>query len=277
MVKSKILTARESEIIKRKLKGYSLTQNESNILSRFVRPKLREMSKINAGLLLNKLEYNQKAKSIEKKIKKTILDNMKDVQTLLLYGSAIQTNYKNYSDLDVLVITKRKIWNSLGDKYDLIIKLTELAKKNGLNLDIQIIDKYTFYHEYPHSPSLIYQLKDCKIIYGKINLPSKAEISKLDLRMKLDWSDMDDEGSKSNEIYQAIRNIILVRLLLKKIVDNESLRVEVNKELGENIIAKLKNNTASKLERRLALQYIRELSEKIDGEIRGAKWEKIVL
>ena len=105
MVKSKILTARESEIIKRKLKGYSLTQNESNILSRFVRPKLREMSKINAGLLLNKLEYNQKAKSIEKKIKKTILDNMKDVQTLLLYGSAIQTNYKNYSDLDVLVIT----------------------------------------------------------------------------------------------------------------------------------------------------------------------------
>ena len=159
----------------------------------------------------------------------------------------------------------------------MIIKLTELAKKNGLNLDIQIIDKYTFYHEYPHSPSLIYQLKDCKIIYGKINLPSKAEISKLDLRMKLDWSDMDDEGSKSNEIYQAIRNIILVRLLLKKIVDNESLRVEVNKELGENIIAKLKNNTASKLERRLALQYIRELSEKIDGEIRGAKWEKIVL
>lgn len=277
MIEGKILTVREKEIIKRKLEGYSLTQNESNILSKSVRPKLREISKVNASILLNKLEYNQKAKSIENNIKKLILENMADIQALLIYGSAIQSNYRNYNDVDVLIITKKKTWNVLGDKYDLIIKLTEMARKIGLNLDIQIIDKEKLYQEYPHSPSLIYQLEDCKIIYGGLNLPSETKISKLDLRMKLDWSDMDDEDSKSNEIYQALRNIILVRLLLNKVVNNESLRLEVNKELGEKIIARLKSNTASKLERKLALQHIKDLSEKTDKEILGAKWEKIVL
>ena len=168
---------------------------------------------------------------IENKIRKLISENMKGIQALLLYGSAIQTNYKRYNDIDVLIITKKKQWSSLGDKYDLIMKLTNLAKNLGLPLDIQIIDKDSFYHECPHNPSLIYQLKDSKIVYGKINLPSKTELSKLDLRMKLDWSDIDDEESKGRELYQSLRNIILVRLLLHKIVDNESLREGVNKEL----------------------------------------------
>ena len=95
--------------------------------------------------------------------------------------------------------------------------------------------------------------------------------------MKLDWSDIDDEDSQSSELYQSLRNIILVRLLLNKIVNNEFLKEGVIKELGESVVAKLKNNTASKLERKLALHYIRELSEKTDKEIKESKWEKIVL
>ena len=95
--------------------------------------------------------------------------------------------------------------------------------------------------------------------------------------MKLDWSDIDDENSKSSELYQSIRNIILVKLLLNKIVNNEALKDNVNKELGEELITKLKSNTATKLERKLALYYIRKLSEETDKEIRESKWEKIVL
>ncbi len=277
MVKYNILTNRENKIINKKLRGLSLTQNESNILSKSVRPKLKEISKIDASVLLDKLEYNQIAKSIENKIKKLVLENMKDVKALIIYGSAIQTNYKYYNDIDLLIITNKKAWASLGDKYDLIMNLTALAKKINLNLDIQIIDLNSFLHEYPHNPSLIYQLKDSKIIYGKIKLPSKKELSKLDLRMKLDWSDIDDEDSKGNDIYQALRNVILVRLLLNKVVDNSSLREKVNKELGDNIINKLKNNSASKSEKRWALQYIKYLAEKTDEEIKSAKWEKIVL
>ncbi len=56
-----ILTEREREIISKKMKGASLTQNESNILSKCIRPKLREMKKINPDEILNKTEYNQKA------------------------------------------------------------------------------------------------------------------------------------------------------------------------------------------------------------------------
>ena len=69
---AKVLTTREKEIINKKIKGLSLTQNESNILSRYIRPKLKEIKKINPGLLLDKLDYNQKARSIENKIKKMI-------------------------------------------------------------------------------------------------------------------------------------------------------------------------------------------------------------
>ncbi|MEK6850550.1 MAG: hypothetical protein AABX85_03170 [Nanoarchaeota archaeon] len=277
MVNYTILTNREKEIINKKLKGISLTQNESNILSKSIRHKLTEISKINAHVLLNKLEYNQKSKSIENKIKKLILENLKEVRSILIYGSAIQNNYKDYKDIDVLIITNKKIWSSTGDKYNLIMKLTDSAKRLSLNLDIQVIDISAFYNEYSHSPSLIYQLKDYKEIYGKIKLPSKTELSKLDLRMKLDWSDIDDEDSDGNEIYQSLRNVLLVRLLLKKIVDNQSLRESVNKELGNNTIFRLKNNIASKSEKKLILQYIKQLSEKTDEEIKKAPWEKIAL
>lgn len=273
----KILTEREKEIIEKKLKGISLTQNESNILSKFIRPKLREISEINAHLLLNKIEYNQKGISIEHKMKKFILDNVKNVRALLIYGSAIQTNYKNYNDIDVLIITKKKIWKSLGDKYDMIIKLTNLAKNIGLIIDAQIIDEESLYYQYPHNISLIYQLKDSKVIYGKIKIPSKAKLLKIDLRMKLDWSDIEDEKSSGKEIYQALRNVILVRLLINKIVDNELLKKEVHAELGRTIINKLKNNTSSIMEKKLILQHIKDLSEKTDKEIKEAKWEKIVL
>ncbi len=277
MVKHSILTQRERQIIDKKIEGISLTQNESNILSKVVRPKLREISKISASTLLNKLEYNQKAKSIENKLRELVLRNIKNVKAIILYGSAIQTNYKEYNDIDVLIVTKDKDWNTIGDKYDSISKLTKIAKDAGLNADIQLVDKKSFEIQYPHNPSLIYQLKDSKIIHGAIKIPSKRELSKLDLRMKLDWSDIDDEESSSSELYQSFRNIVLVRLLLHRIINNELLREEVIKELGEKLVAKLKNNAATKLERKLALHYIRKLSEETDKEIRESKWEKIVL
>ena len=72
----RVLTEREKEIINKRIKEISLTQNESNILSRFIRPKLREISQINSNMLLSKMEYNQKAISIENKIKKTELENI---------------------------------------------------------------------------------------------------------------------------------------------------------------------------------------------------------
>lgn len=273
----KIITAREQKIIDKKINGFSLTQNESNILSKSVRPKLREINQINASELLIKLEYNQLSKSIENKIKSLIVSNLNNVKSIILYGSAIQSNYTHYNDIDVLLVTKKKFWNNEGEKYEITSRLLNKAKSLDLNLDLQLIDEESFVNSYSNSPSLIYQLKDHKVIYGSVRIPKRAELSKLDLRMKLDWSDMDDEDSKSNELYQSLRNVLLIKLLLKKIVNNELLNKSVKEELGERIIARLKNNTASKLERRIVLEYIRDLVKETDKEILEAKWEKLAL
>jgi len=235
------------------------------------------MSIINAQSLLQRIEYNRKSMPIEKKIKKIILNNVESVGAIILYGSVIQNNYNNYNDIDVLVITKNRVWDKLWQKYKKIEEVREIAKAMGLNLDLQIIDKNLFYYQCSSNPSLIYQLKDSRTIYGKVRNQSKVEISKMNLRMKLDWSYVDNRVKDSNEIYQAIRNTLLVRLLLNKIVDNGMLYQELINTLGINLLTRLKMNKASKLERKLALEYLSDLNKKTEKEVLEAKWEKIVL
>ena len=145
--------------------------------------------------------------------------------------------------------------------------MTENAKFLNLPLDIQIVDKVSFYQQYPHNPSLIYQLKDCRIIYGNIKIPKKIKLTRIDLRMKLDWSDIVDEHSEGNEIYHAIRNTILVRLLLKGVIDNTLLYKKLIEQIGINLLTNLKNNTASKLEKKIAMNYLNKLTELTRKEI----------
>ena len=142
----------------------------------------------------------------------------------------------------------------------------------GLILDIQIIDRKQFYLEYPSSPDLIYQLKDCKVIYGNIKIPNKIKLYNINLQMKLDWSYVDDPR-ESIEIYRAIRNTLLVRLLLNGIVDNQKLKESLNDEIGKNLIERLKNNQASNIEKKIALNYLKELAEETRQELGRVSWE----
>src|SRR3989344_7036770 len=98
MVESIIFTKNQLGVIKKKIANKKLTQMESNYLSRSIRPKLREMASMDANLMLDKMEYNQKIKSTENKIKKVILEGLKEAEAIILYGSAIQNNYKDYND-----------------------------------------------------------------------------------------------------------------------------------------------------------------------------------
>ena len=273
---SLILTKKEIEVINKRLRNEKPTQQDSNYLSRYIRPKLREISSIDSLSLLNKLEYNQKAKSIEMRIKKTILKSMENIIAIILYGSAIQTNYREYNDIDILITAKNKI--SLGDKAKKINELKKALEKQGINADIEVYSQETINYASLHNPSLIYQLKDHKVIYGKLRLPDKKkEIYNIDLKMKLDWSDIEDIEPEGIDIYKALRNIILVRLILNKIVDNNKLKESLNDEIGKNLIEKLKNNKESKIEKKLALNYLKELSEITRKEIKGGLWEKIEL
>ena len=63
MIKSNIFTKRELEVIDKKMKNKKLTQVDSNYLTRFIRPKLKEMVSIDPEFLLDKMEYNQKIKA----------------------------------------------------------------------------------------------------------------------------------------------------------------------------------------------------------------------
>src|SRR3989344_8356195 len=160
MIKLNILTENENKVLNKRLNNKKLTQVESNYLSRSIRPKLRNLEKlkeVNIEYILQKIEYNQKGLSTENKIKKLIKEIIKELDSIIVYGSAIQTNYHSYNDIDVLVLTKKKLWKTLKEKYALIKTIKGKAQKCGINLDIQIMQKQEFYAEYPSSPTLIYQ------------------------------------------------------------------------------------------------------------------------
>jgi predicted nucleotidyltransferase len=269
----KLITQREKQIISKKIREVGLTQNESNILSKSIRPKLIEMSKIDANSLLNKLEYNQKARSIESRIKEIILENMGYVDSIIICGSAVQTNYKEYNDVDVIVATKRSIKKK--KKTELIKKVEKAGKIENINLDVQIYTKNSIISQYSYNPSLIYQLKDSKIIYGKIIIPTKVKLTGLDLRMKLDWSEGLDNNSDGEEIYFAIRNAILVLMLMNKKIDNYELKNNTISLLGNDLIDKLRKNSVSKLEKKLTLSYLALMLNYLEKELKNPKWEKI--
>lgn len=279
MIKLDILTDNENKVLNKKLNYKSLSQVESNYLSRAIRPKLQmlEKSKEKVGSILRRISYNQKGLAIENKIKLLALKLVKSTEAIIVYGSAIQTNYTSYGDIDILIITRGKSWNNEKEKYKLIKEIKEEACKCDLNLDIQLLEKRDFYSGYSASPDLIYQLKDHKLIYGKLSIPEEINLSKLNLNMKLDWSNIENITPTGKEIYRAIRNAFLVGLLANKIVDNEKLKEALSEQLGNYLLEKLKNNMESNLERKFALAYLKELSQKIRQEIKEAKWEKIEL
>lgn len=276
--KSRILTQKELQAIAKKLSHKKLSQQDSNRLSRQIRPKLREIAKIDAKELLEKLEYSQKPEKIENIIRKTILPNIKDISAIILYGSAIQTNYRDYRDIDILIVAGKEIYKSPIEKARKIEELKNLLEEKQINADIEIYTLETIKESYYHNPSLLYQLKDSKIIYGKISLLKKKRVVyNIELRMKLDWSDIADLSPDGNEIYQALRNIMLVMLLRRKIVDNKKLKESLENEIGKNLIEKLKNNKQSKIERKIALIYLNSLLKRAESEVKGGSWEKIEL
>jgi len=272
----KILTDKEDKIIKKRLSNKKLSQLERNRLSRSIRPKLREISLIDSKSILEKIDYNPKIISIENKIINVIKNNIQQVDSIILYGSVIQNNYHEYNDIDIMIATKSKIYKTEMEKWNKIRELNDVLKDNGITSDIEIISKENLIKSYKNSPTLVYQLKDHKIIYGKIKIPKDIEIYKIDLIMKLDWSYVDDKKD-GEEIYSALRNTILVRLLLNGIIDNTKLKESLYDELGKNLIERLKNNKASKEEKRYTLNYLNKLLKRTEKELAGEAWEKIQL
>ncbi|OIO43465.1 hypothetical protein COU56_04050 [Candidatus Pacearchaeota archaeon CG10_big_fil_rev_8_21_14_0_10_31_9] len=272
-----VLTDKENKIIEKRLSNKKLSQSERNRLSKAIRPKLREISLIDSKKILDKIEYNPSSISIENKIVKVINSNIKEVASIILYGSAIQTNYHEYNDIDIMIVTKLRIYSHEIDKYKIINEIKSILKENSIMSDIEIISKDNLVKSYKNSPTLIYELKDHKIIYGDIKIPNEIEIYNIDLQMKLDWSDIPVSKPTGNEVYCALRNTTLVRLLLNKVIDNSKLKESLYNELGKNLIEKLKNNQHSNQDLKYSLNYLKNLIEDTRKQIGGNLWEKIEL
>lgn len=271
-----ILTRKERNIIEKKISGRKLSQIERNRLSRAIRPKLREISQIDSKKILEKIDYNPKSISVENKIISIIKDNIKKLDSIILYGSAVQTNYHEYNDIDIIIVTKEKI-SPEYQKYKKIKEIKDIMKANSIISDIEIISRDNLLKSYKNSPTLIYELKDRKVIYGKIKIPDKIELYNIDLHNKLDWSKIEDIEPNGRDIYNALKNTILVRLLLNKIIDNSKLKQSMYDGLGKNLIEKLRTNNQSREEKKYALNYLKKLIEETRKQIRGDLWEKIEL
>ncbi|MBI2630233.1 nucleotidyltransferase domain-containing protein [Candidatus Pacearchaeota archaeon] len=277
MINPSILTETEQKVIEKKLNNKKLTKQDSFYLSVSIRPKLQQIEELSKKNILRRIEYVPKSRVIEKKIVNIVLDNIKSVKAIFLYGSAIQTNYLEYKDIDILIFLKRKLWKDKWEKISLIKNLEEKARLLGLKLDIQIIDEKTFKNVYSSNLSLIYQLKDSKIIYGSLCIPKKIELPKINIKMKLDWSELDTPHPSGEEIYNCIRNTWLIKLALAKIIDNFILSNYLIEELGRNLITALKENKASELEKKIAINYLNKINRETLNKINEAKWEKIVI
>ena len=108
-------------------------------------------------------------------------------------------------------------------------------------------------------------------------LTSVIDICILSISPSGEESSLSFANPSGEDIYNALRNIVLVRLLLNKIIDNNKLKQALNDELGKNLINKLKNNQESKVQREIALMLLRELEEKTRNELGRPSWEKIEL
>jgi len=150
-----------------------------------------------------------------------------------------------------MILVKKKSWNKLGEKYMLISSIKKSAKMQGLNIDLKIYPSRDVYYSYPSNIALIFQLADYKVVYGVIKLPQHIDLSKLDLRMHLDYSYsiilmVKEHGLKeiaAIEIYRAIRNLVIVKMILKKEVNNRTVLAALNDILGKDVAVQLKNNT----------------------------------
>ena len=141
-----------------------------------------------------------------------------------------------------MVIVKKKAWERLGEKWQLINRITK-----NTNIDLKIYEKEEFNNSYPRNLTLIHELSSSKILHGSINLP-KRSVTKLDIMMKIDDSikvkDMIEENGISyitgKELYSAIRNICIINQAIDGIINSTILNRLLEELMGRATVQELK-------------------------------------
>ncbi len=102
---------------------------------------------------------SEKDKEILKEIKRVIIDVAKEmnieIDKVILFGSRARGDYREDSDWDILVVTKRKL-----DKFSyfkFIRKITLILAKNGVDIQTLVIDKENFLRYSKSIGDIIYE------------------------------------------------------------------------------------------------------------------------
>ncbi|MBI2135798.1 hypothetical protein HYU06_01885 [Candidatus Woesearchaeota archaeon] len=151
------------------------------------------------------------------------------------------------------------------------------AKMRGLNIDLKIYPSRDVYYSYPSNIALIYELADYKVIYGMLTLQKRINLDKLDLRMHLDYSysvilSIEQDGLKectSRDVYSAIRNLVIIHLILQKKVNNILLNNTMKELIGEDILTNLKNETSLLLYKEIGYKILKRQYKLVSKEVKG--------
>lgn len=263
-----ILSKKEIEVVWKRLNNRSITQTESNYLSRSIRPKLKASefavsNKLISLLNYRRKKYERKDNILRSKIMEGLKDIHKNVKAVIIFGSYVRNFHSNYRDVDVMVVLDKKVWNKLSEKNRLEKKI---ESKLEIKTDINLVVYKELIKLLPYSPVLQTQLEDYKVVYGRINLDKKLIINKNYLKSKL----LGVEGIielgrkiKSGYIYNAIRNCLAIKLFLNKKIDNKWIIRNIENNIGKRTVNALISDKANLVQRDIGLRYLKYLYKKI--------------
>tara|TARA_Y100000310_G_C20605260_1_gene775154 strand:+ start:608 stop:1450 length:843 start_codon:yes stop_codon:yes gene_type:complete len=263
-----ILSKREIDVVIKRLGNKHLTQTESNYLSRSIRPKLREAEYASKNNLLSLLDYRRKKHErknllIRNKILAALSTLSKQIKAIILFGSFVQNHHTKYRDIDVLIVFKKKQWQKSIDRHNLA---KQIEKDVPLTIDVQLTTITDLQKTYPYSPLLQTQLEEYEIIYGKVTLPKHKLINKPYLNQQLLEIEPILELSRSldpNKIYTVLRQCIAVKQFLNKSISNKALEKTITNNIGATTVKSLKDNTATNIQRKIALTYAKALYHEV--------------
>lgn len=268
-----ILSKKEIEVVIKRLNNKHLTQTESNYMSRSIRPKLKAARFAANSDILSMLDYRRnKYERQEKELTRMIIESMKpiihDVKAIMLFGSYVRNKHTQYRDIDVMVAVKKKLWKNEYEKNKI---KKEAEKRCCLKLDIQMMEAKWLRKAYPYSSALQTELQEYETIYGRITLPKNRIINKQYLYRELLHVDIIIEMNKSLEAkytYNALRTALAIQLFLDKKVDNRLIIKTIENNIGGITANALQNNTANKIQREMALRYLKYLYKELEGRLR---------
>ena len=132
----KVFGKSELKIIEKQINGINLTQSERNRLSRDIRKKFQFIKEVSRFSDEFDLKKSQSIKSLIKETKEVILGHKlrKNINQIILFGSATENKLTPKSDIDIAVV-----FDKIGEKEALNFRKNIMGQSSD-KIDIQVFN-----------------------------------------------------------------------------------------------------------------------------------------